>query len=166
MTSMEKVSVQRLADAELSVGSRVGYVALLLVALMMTTVIVALLVTEPVLAPHVQIAFAVMIAIGLSWTVFAVWVLTRRRVLLAGHKIVAGRMAVTFTSVFVVGSVAVRYATGNPRAFIAAASGMAMLAVAVIVLVRAHRSFARLNERRNALERELTDAGVRTSGSV
>jgi glucan phosphoethanolaminetransferase (alkaline phosphatase superfamily) len=166
MTSMEKVFVQRLADAELSLASRVGYVALLLVALMMTTVIAALLVTEPVLAPHTQIAFAVMIGIGLSWAAFAAWVLTRRRVLLAGHKIVAGRMAVTFTSVFVIGSVAVRYATGNPRAFIAAASGMVMLTAAVIMLVRAHRTFARLNERRNALERELKDAGIRTPGSV
>src|ERR671918_2584122 len=87
---------QRLADAELSVRSRLGYVALLLVALMMTSVIGALWMTEPVLPWRTQLAFGMMIVIGLSWVAFALWVLTHRRVLLARDSVVAGRMAVTF----------------------------------------------------------------------
>jgi hypothetical protein len=166
MTSMDKISVQRLADEELSLPSRIGHVALLLVALMMTSLIAALWLTEPALAARTQIAFAVMIAIGLSWVTFALWVLTRRRVLLARHSIVAGRMAVTFTSVFLAGALAVRYTTGHPRAYAAAATGVVMLAAAVAMLVRAHRVFARLSERREALERELRDAGAGTRGSV
>ena len=96
-----------------------------------------------------------MVAIGSSWVVFALWVLTHRRILLARHQIVAGRMAVTFTSVFMLGSLAVGYATGRPEAYKAAAVGVLMLGLAIVVLVRAHRAFGRLVSRRDVLEREL-----------
>ena len=43
-------ALQRLLDTELSLPSRLGYVALLLVALTMTAVITALWATEPVAA--------------------------------------------------------------------------------------------------------------------
>ena len=78
--------------------SRLGYVALLLAALTMTGVVGTLWATEPSLPLRVHVAFGVMVAIGSSWVVFALWVLTHRRILLARHQIVAGRMAVTFTS--------------------------------------------------------------------
>jgi hypothetical protein len=145
--------VQHLAAAELSLPSRLGYVGLLLAALTMTCIVSALWVTEPALPRRAQIAFAVMIVIGVSWVVFAVWVLTQRRVLFARDTIVAGRMAVTFTAVFVIGALAV--ARGRPAAYLAAMLGMVMLGAAVAMLTRAHRKFARLTQRREALEREL-----------
>jgi integral membrane sensor domain MASE1 len=64
-------------------------------------------------------------------------------------------MAVTFATVFVVGALAAGYITGRPAAWLAAAMGVVMLAAAVLILRRAHRAFARLDQRRQALEREI-----------
>jgi hypothetical protein len=121
----------------------------------MTGVIAALWATEPVLPLRAHLGFGGMVAIGSSWVAFALWVLTHRRVLLARHRIVAGRMSVTFTTVFVLGALVLGYTTGRSEPYKAAAVGLVMLGAAVGVLVRAHRSFARLAERRNTLEREL-----------
>jgi membrane associated rhomboid family serine protease len=148
-------ALQRLVDTELSLPSRLGHVALLLVALTMTTVITALWTTEPTLPLGTHIGFALMVAIGSSWAIFAIWVLTHRRILFARHQIVAGRMAVTFTTVFLLGTLVVGYSTGRPEAYKATAVGVLLLGVAVVVLVRAERAFARLVSRRDALAREL-----------
>jgi len=153
--STSAASAQRLADAELTLPSRLGHVTLLLAALMMTIVVASLWVTEPALPPRTRIAFAGMIVVGLAWITFALWVLTRRRVLLARHRVVAGRMAVIFTSVFVAGALAVGYTAGGAAPFAAAVTGVAMLAGAVVLLIRAQRTVARLSARREALEREL-----------
>jgi hypothetical protein len=153
--SMPTAALRHLADVELSLRSRLGYVALLLAALSMTIVVAALWLTEPSLPLRTQLAFAVMTVIGAGWVLLAVWVLTHRRRLLARHGIVAGRMAVTFTSVFVLGALAVGFATGLAAPFFAATLGMVMLVGAVTVLIRAHRTFAHLTERRQTLEREL-----------
>jgi hypothetical protein len=148
-------ALQRLLDAELSLPSRLGYVALLLVALTMTAVITALWATEPVLPLRAQVGFGLMIAIGLSWIIFAVWALTHRRILFARHQVVAGRMAVTFTTVFMLGTLVVGYSTGRPEAYKATAVGLVLVGLAVAVLVRAKRAFAHLVARRDALAREL-----------
>jgi hypothetical protein len=144
-----------LVDAELSLRPRLGHVALLLAASMMSTVIIALWLTEPALPIRTQLGFAAMTAIGLSWTAFALWALTHRRPLFAGHAIVAGRMAVTFTSVFVIGALAVGRTAGGPAPYAAAAVGMVMAGCAVALLRRAHRASARLVARRGVLAREL-----------
>jgi hypothetical protein len=148
-------ALQRLADAELSIRARLGHVALLLVALMMSGVIGSLWLTEPALPPRTQLAFEVMIVIGLWWVAFALWVLTHRRVLLARHRIVAGRMAVTLTALFLVGALAAGYQSGARAAFAAAALGVLMLGAAVAMLLHAHLVFDRLTARRRALELEL-----------
>lgn len=147
-------SLDVLLDSQLSLRSRLGYVALLLAAAMMTTVVASLWITEPSLPARTQIAFAVMTAIGVSWVLFAIWILRHRRPLFAPHRIVAGRMAVTFTSLFVIGAIAVR----GPASYLAAVVGALMLMVAIAILLRAHREFARLAARRAELAREL---GVR-----
>lgn len=148
-------ALHRLIDAELSLPARLGYVALLLAALTMTGVVATLWATEPGLPLRAHLGFALMVVIGSSWIVFAIWVLTHRRVLLARHRIVAGRMAVTFTSAFALTMLALGYTTGWSEPYKAAAVGLLMLSAAIVVLVRAHRSFARLAERRDMLEREL-----------
>jgi len=148
--------MKRLLSDELSLRSRLGYTALLLLALAMTVVIASLWLTEPALAVRAQIAFALMIAIGLSWIGYALWVLTRRRVLLAGHRIIAARMAVTFSGLFVAGFAAIGWWDPEQRAaFIAAGFGVVWLAAAIGLLLRARKHFARLLERRRALELEL-----------
>jgi nitrate reductase gamma subunit len=152
-------ALERMTDAELSVPSRLGHVALLLSALTMTGVVGTLWATEPALPLRVHIAFAVIVAIGVSWVAFAIWVLTHRRILFARHRIVSGRMAVTFTSVFVVAMLVLGYTTGRSEPYSAAAFGVVMLGGAITMLVRAHRSYARLAERRNALARQSEGAG-------
>ena len=147
--------LRRLTTLELSLPARLRYVGLLLAASTMTVVVSALLLTEPALPRRTSIALAVMAAIGLSWITFAAWVLTHKRILLGRHRIVAGRLAVSFSSVFVGGAVLVGYSTGSAAAFAAAALGVAMLALAVVVLARAKRAFTHLLKRREDLERQL-----------
>jgi hypothetical protein len=121
----------------------------------MTVVVASLWFTEPVLPKRTQMAFALMTIIGLSWTTFAVWVLTTRRVLLGRDSVIAGRMAVTFTTTFVIGALTLGYMSGGTAPYAAATMGLALLAGAIALLVRAHRRVARLTARREALEREL-----------
>jgi len=147
--------VRRLAATEFSLSARLGYVALLLVALAMTGVVVSLLLTEPVLPLRARIAFAVMAGIGLSWTAFALWVLTRRRVLLSGHEVIAGRMAVAFSGLFFAFALGVAWWRGGASAYGIATVGTIMLLGAIAVLARARRRFARLSERRRVLEQQI-----------
>src|SRR5919106_4219852 len=147
--------LRRLLDAQLSLRSRLGHVALLLGSAAMTIVVISLWLTEPALPTRTAGAFAVMTLIGLSWIVFSGWVLTRRRPLLGRDGLIAGRMAVTFTSTFAGGALAVRYSSGGEAPLAAAVMGLVMVAAAVALLVRARRTVARLTKRREALEREL-----------
>ena len=140
--------MQRMMIEELSLRARVAYTALLLVALGVAGAVGSLWLTEPSLPVRTQIAFGAIVAIGLSWVAYAAWVLTRRRVLLAGHRVVASRMAVTFSALFVAGALVVGMVP-------AALFGSVMLAIAIAMLIHARRRFARLIERRRTLERSL-----------
>src|SRR3954470_12390869 len=123
-------ALRQLVDSELSVTARAGHVGLLLISLTMTVGIVSLWATEPALPVRTRLAFGAMTVIGLSWSAFAVHVLTGRRTLYVRHRIMAGRMAVTFTSVFVAGALAVGYFASMKSAYVAGALGAVMLAVA------------------------------------
>lgn len=147
--------LRHLTDAELSLPARVGYVALLLVSAAMAAVTASLGLTEPGLPLRTRIAFAAMTAIGLGWVAFAAWVLTHKRILYARHRIVAGRMSVAFTATFLAGALAVGLTTSQRAAFAAAGLGVVMLGVALWVLLRARAAYARLQERRMELERDL-----------
>lgn len=152
--------MRRLLDGELSVPARLGYTALLLTSLSGAGVTAALLLTEVALPLRTQIALGVITGIGLSWTAFAAWVLTKRRVLLAAHSVVAARMAMAFTAVFTLGALAVGRWGGTGRTWYAAASlGLAMFIAAVILLVRARRRFAELSHRRQQIEQLLGQPG-------
>ncbi|WP_149194397.1 hypothetical protein [Luteimonas suaedae] len=147
--------LRQLTTDALSARSRYGHVALLLAALMMCVLLGALLATEPNLPGRTRAAFAVMLAIGASWVAYATWVLRRRRPLLGNHRIVAGRMAVAFTALFLVAAVVASIGTDGAAFRAAAAVGAVMLVLAVTVLVRAHRHVARLRAQRLELERQL-----------
>lgn len=144
-----------LINKELSTAARVGHVALLLGAAAMSAAVGSLWATEPALPLRTQLAFGVMTLIGVAWVTYAAWVLTTRRVLLGRHRVIAGRMAVTFTGVFVLGGLAAAVTSGHPAGYAAAASGAVMQAVAVFQLVRAQREVARLTARRAEIERTL-----------
>jgi hypothetical protein len=149
------VMIQQLAHGELSVKARLGYVALLLVASAMTVGVVSLWLTEAYLPMRTQVAFGAMSLIGGSWMALAIWALSTRRVLLARDRVIAGKMSVAFTALFLVGAMAAVVLSGNAAAIGAAATGAAMLAVALRVLSGARRQFAALCARRDALAREL-----------
>jgi hypothetical protein len=147
--------IRRLANGELSVKSRMGYVALLLVASGMSAVVLSLWLTEPALPARTQAAFAVMSLIGGAWVGFALWALNARRPLFAKDEVIAGTMAVVFTSVFVAGALAAVIVSGAAAAYGALITGAGMLSIAVWRLVRAQAWFARLAVRRAELERAL-----------
>jgi hypothetical protein len=156
------VEVRRLLASELSLASRLGYTALALASASVAGVTGALLMTEPGLPARTQAALGAVTLIGLAWTVFAVWVLSRRRVLFAGHRVVASTMAVTFTAAYALGALALALGGGFGRpAFAAAGLGGLMLAVAVALLVRAVRARRALEDRRAELERQLRERGPR-----
>ena len=145
--------LRQLTGTELSWASRLRYVSLLLGAATMTAVVLALLLTEPSLPPRTTAALSVVAVIGVSWAIFAGWVLTRKRVLLGTHRVVAGRLAVTFTAVFAAGALAIGVVTGRAAAFAAAALGAVMLCIAVGMFVRARRRLVSLAQRRDELAR-------------
>ena len=147
-------TLRRALDGQLSPRGRLGYVALLLAASAMTAVVLSLWTTEPVVRPRLHAAFAALTLIGAAWTAFAAWVLTHRQPLLAWHRVLAGRLAVTFTSVFAASAAVAIVMGGGRAAMSAAALGLVMLAVAVVALVRARREHARLVRLRDSLSRE------------
>lgn len=144
--------VRQLAGAELSLKARLGYVSLILVSAAMTTVIASLWLTEAALPPRTQLAFGAMCFIGLSWVALSLWALRARRPLFARDRVVAGRMAVAFTSVFMAGAIAAAFIAGNRASVAALGTGVAMFAVAIKVWATARRRFADLQARRAALE--------------
>jgi hypothetical protein len=147
--------IQQLARGELSVRARLGYVALLLMASAMTVGVLSLWLTEAYLPLRTQVAFGAMSLIGGSWMALAIWALTTRRVLLARDRVIAGKMSVAFTALFLVGAIGAVLVSGTAAAIGAAATGAVMFAVALRVLSGARRRFAALCARRDALAREL-----------
>jgi hypothetical protein len=152
-------AMRRLLAAELSLPARLAHVGLLLAALGVGTAVASLWATEPALPARTQIAFAAIVAVGLAWASYATWVLRRRRVLLAGHRVVAARMAVTFCTLFVTGALALGLWGPPARApYAAAATGTVLLAVAIVLQGRAHRQLVRLRARCRELEARLAGA--------
>jgi hypothetical protein len=60
-------------------------------------------------------------------------------------------MAVAFTGVFVAGALTNALATGATAGYIAAGTGVVLLAVAIALLTRSRRALARLKARRAEL---------------
>lgn len=147
--------IERLARTELSLPARIGHVTLALVASAMTTIVTSLLLTEPALPGRTRAAFAVLAAIGLGWVAFSAWVLRTRRVMLARHRVVAGRLAVTFTGVFAAGCLLFALTTRMPAAWPASAMSCSLLVAAVVLWHRAEADHARLLARRVQLEHDV-----------
>jgi len=143
--------VRELAGAELSLKARMGYVALLLVSAAMTVIIASLWLTEPGLPVRTHLAFGALCVIGASWSTLAIWALRARRQLFARDRVIAGGMAVTFTSVFLIGAIAAVVIAGNAASYAVLATGAVMLFVAMKLFADARRRFAALLARRQQL---------------
>lgn len=147
--------LERLARAELSFTARLGHVLLALVASAMTIVVLALWMTEPVLPTRTTAAFLLLALIGSGWVAYSLWVLTAKRVMLARHRVVAGRLAVAFSGTFAAGCVALGLTSDVAATGPATAMSLGLLGIAVVLWRRAEAARARLLARRDALEREV-----------
>ena len=149
--------VRKSLAGELSTRSRLVYTVLLLVDLGLAVAIASLWLTEPSLPARTHVAFGMLVAFALAWSGFLLWTLTRRKVLFARHRVLAGRLAVTFCSLFTLGALALGLFQPERRAAGLAMAGMggALLLVAVALLVPARRRYRELMARRGELEREL-----------
>jgi hypothetical protein len=148
-----------LAETELSLASRLGQVTLLLAFVVMVGVIGFLGVTEPSLPSRARIVFAVIIAIGLFGTVFALRALTKRRALLAWHRVIGCRVAVAFAAMVVLGASIIGFVKGIPAAFVVAGFGVFLLCGTIALLRQTNRQFAALTARRHALAQQLKAGG-------
>jgi hypothetical protein len=153
-------AIRALAHGQLSLKARIGYVALLLAATAMSVVVAALWMTEPALPARTQAAFGVMTVIGVSWVALAAWVLSARRPLYARDRVIAGRMAVAFTTVFAFGGLIALLNGGGEASVAAFSTGLVMLAMSFAALRAARQRFGALSARRAELERSI--AGTRT----
>ena len=149
--------VRRSLAGELSTRSRVAYTVLLLVDLATVAAVASLWLTEPGLPVRTQIAFGLLVAFALIWSGFGFWTLTRRKVMLARHRVLSGRLAVTFCSIFTLGALALGLFEPDQRQTGLAMAGMGgvLLLVAIMILVPAQRRYRELMARRVELEREL-----------
>lgn len=143
--------------AELSTKSRAGYVLLLLFDLAVLAAVGSLWLTEPELPLRTHLAFGGIVLGTLAWAAFFAWTLARRKVLLARHRVVAGRIAVTFTGLFTAGALLLAALVVPMRApgLAAGVFGVALLAVAWLVLRRARDRFDELRDRVQRLQAEL-----------
>jgi hypothetical protein len=121
----------------------------------MTVGLLSLWVTEAWLPLRTHLAFGAMSLIGISWVALSIWALTTRRVLLARDRVIAGRMSVVFTALFMAGAIIAVLMTGKAAAFGAAATGAVMFAIALRVLAGARLRYEELSVRRADLERQL-----------
>ena len=153
--------VRKSLAGELSTRSRLLYTLLLLVDLTMAAALGSLWLTEPSLPARTQIAFGLLLVFVLTWSGLLLWTLTRRKVLLARHRVLAGRLAVLFCSLFTFGALALGLTQPDQRAtgFSAAGMGGLLLLVATVLLIAAQRRYRELTARRRYLERELEGGG-------
>jgi hypothetical protein len=148
-------ALRRITERGLSRTSRVGHVALLLLALGMGVVIAALLATEPRLPAHTVAAFAVMLAIAVAWVAYATWVLRNRLTLMAQHRVIAGWMAVAFCAMFSAAALSAGVVAQSAAGFVAAATGVGLLVAALLLLRRAKLSVDELQRKRAQVEAEI-----------
>lgn len=102
-----------------------------------------------------QAAFAGLIAIGLAWAAFAGWVLSRRRPLFAQVRALGARLALAVTVVTgVAGTTLAAVRATTAEALATGLVGVALIAAAGLVLVRAQSRRRELLRLRDALRQD------------
>jgi hypothetical protein len=150
------LSVRALVESELALPSRLWHTLLLAASVCMGCVYALLLLQETALPLRTRVAFAGGLGIAVVWAAFATWVLRRRRVLYARHRVVASRIAMAVAAVCAVGATVVvrQGALGYAAIW---TSGVLLLA-AVLLHQQALRHVAALERRRDELARALSQA--------
>ncbi|WP_433317269.1 hypothetical protein ACQP0U_08515 [Micromonospora sp. CA-269861] len=137
-------------DAPLSLRRRVGYLALAFTALTASALIGLLWATEPGLPMRTNVAFAVLVAIGLCWAAFGGWAVTRRTPLFARDRVVAGWLGVGAWLAFSVGALVITLVRHQFEPWLLGVV-LVLGVVAAVHLRAARRARAALLLRRNAL---------------
>lgn len=152
-------ALRALTRKALSPTAQFGHIALLLAALLMTTVVIALLATEPHLPPRTVVAFSCMAVLALGWAVYSAWSLGRKRPLFAERRWMAMSIGATCLGVFVIGAGVVALTQASAWAWTAAAMGSLLWVGSLIEWQSSRRRVAALR----AKERELRSLLERTS---
>lgn len=148
--SISVSDMQQRVASNLSMASRVGYTLLAVSSAGMAMLTGALAATEPDLPQRTQVALGAMAVAGVAWAVIAGWVLGRRRVLFAQHRVVVTRVACLVAALFFALAFMLHGAMRSPTIVM---SGL-MFVVACAALLHAQHVRARLIARRDALMKE------------
>jgi hypothetical protein len=145
--------VQEMVRRELSTPKRLGYLLLLMITLTATCLIGTLWITEPAPLPlRTHVAFGLLTAINLAWSLLFGWIVTQRKVLYAMHRVIAGWMALTFCALFLISGLVVAAIRMNATALaFVAVVGMCQLLLAIVILKRARHRRRELLARRDEL---------------
>jgi hypothetical protein len=151
--SLTVEQAQRLVRRELSTRARLGYLFLLMMTLTAAGLIGTLWITESAALPlRTHVAFGLLTMINLSWSALFGWVLTRRKVLYAMHRVIAGWMALAFSALFLLlGLMIAVVRTDATASALIGLVGTGQLVVAIILLRRARRRRHELLARRDEL---------------
>ncbi len=152
-------SGRSVAVAALSLGPRIAHSVLLAASLTGAIVTLSLWLTEPDLPFRTRAAFATLTLIGVSWAGYAAWVLTQRRVLYARQRVVAGWLAVSFTSAFTIAAFTTGLVVGSRVGLAAGAMGLLLVGISLMLLARARRRLDTLLARRRELETLAVERG-------
>jgi len=144
-----------LVDTELSAGSRLVLVSLLVASAMATVAVGIKGLTTPALPLAGRIAFAMISALGVLSIVLGLRTLSRRGALLARQRVIAGRIAVASAAIVVLASSLIAWAKNIPAAYYVAGFGVFLLAGTIALLRQENRKLAALNARRHALAQQL-----------
>jgi hypothetical protein len=137
----------------ISLPRRIGYAFVCLGGLTGAALIATLWLTEPAPLPmRTQLAFAALVAVGLTWAAFSAWALVRRP-LFALDRVITATLAVCFSTLTTIGTVAVAAARSSTAGVLtAAAVGLTLIAAAMAMLIRARAYRAALMARKHELE--------------
>ena len=154
--------MQQFLAAELSGRSRTWYTLLLLFDLIVASAVGSLLFTEPNLPTRTRIAFGCIVLLALAWALVIGRTLARKKVLLARHRVVTGRLAAFVTAVFMLAALVLAATTPAHRdlGLAAGSLGAVMFAVALFIWRRAARRLDQLIQRTRKLERGLTSGSL------
>ena len=153
---MHEDDVRRMLRAELSFRTRAMYLTGLLLTTTFAVALLSLWLTEPRLPARTHVAFALLVIINISWSTLCGWALAQKKVLYARQGVIAGRLAVLWSAMFVVGALAAGYASGHTGAgFLAALMGTVLLGGGLVVLRGATRRHHQLLQLKQSLEAAL-----------
>jgi hypothetical protein len=152
-TSLSIEQVQEMVRRELSAPTRIGYLLMFLVTTTAACLIGTLWLTEPEPLPwRTHLALGSLVAINVAWSMLFGWVLTRRKVLFAMHRVMAGWMALLFCGIFLVVGLTIAAMNMNLSALLAIGLiGCAQVAAAIVMLAKARHRRQQLLQRRDEL---------------